>query len=105
LLLLLFFFFGFNNLVSFPWPGFVFCAVGDDARGRGIRLSRKFGHLLCCGLCFLFFSICFFVSCVDVFVWVVKMYAVRECDRDGEWHVFWGFSIHQCWDSLCCGLF
>jgi len=39
---------------------------------------------LCCGLYFLFFSVCFFVSFVDVFVGVVKMYAVRGCDRDGE---------------------
>jgi len=45
---------------------------------------RKFGHLLCCGLYFLFFSVCFFVSFVDVFVGVVKMYTVRGCDRDGE---------------------
>jgi hypothetical protein len=45
---------------------------------------REFGHLLCCGPCFLFFSICFFVSFVYIFVEVVKMYAVRECDCDGE---------------------
>jgi hypothetical protein len=44
----------------------------------------KFGHSLCCGLRFLFFWVCFFASFVDVFVGVVKMYAVRECDRDGQ---------------------
>jgi hypothetical protein len=49
--------------------------------------------------------VCFFVSFVDVLVGVVKMYAVRGCDRDGEWHAFWDFLIDQCWDSLCCGLF
>jgi len=41
LLLLLSFFSGFNNLVSFPCFDFVFCAVGDGARGWGIRLFEK----------------------------------------------------------------
>jgi hypothetical protein len=45
---------------------------------------RKFGHLLCCGLGFLVFLVCFFVSFVYVFVKMVKMYAMRECDHDGE---------------------
>jgi hypothetical protein len=36
-----FFFSCFNNLVSFPFLGFVLCAVGEGAGGRGIRLCEK----------------------------------------------------------------
>jgi hypothetical protein len=36
-----FFFSGFNNSVSFPSLGFGFCAFGEGAGGRGIRLSEK----------------------------------------------------------------
>jgi len=32
---------GFNNLVSFPFLGFVFCVVGEGTGGRGIRSSEK----------------------------------------------------------------
>jgi hypothetical protein len=65
LLLLVFFFFGFNNLIAFPCLDFIFCALVDGAGGCGMRLSEKiwsfvvlwtvflifFGMLLCvfCG--------------------------------------------------------
>ncbi len=39
LLLLALLFFGFNNLVSFPCLGFVFCAIGDGAGGCGIIVT------------------------------------------------------------------
>jgi hypothetical protein len=39
--LLCFFFSGFNNLVSFPCLGFVFCAIGEGVRGCEIRLFEK----------------------------------------------------------------
>ncbi len=67
-------------MVSFPCLGFVFCAVGEGAGGRGIRLSEKVWSFVVLWSVFLVFSVCFFVSFVDVFVGVVKMYAVRECD-------------------------
>jgi hypothetical protein len=104
LLLLALLFSGFNNLVSLPrfW---ILRYWWRCREGAEYVCPRKFGHSLCCGLCFLFFCVCFFASFVDVFVRVVKMYAVRECDRDGKWHAFWHLSIGQCWDSLCHRLF
>jgi hypothetical protein len=84
LLLLALFFSGFNNLVSFPCLGFELCAIGEGAGVRGIRLSEKIWSFVVLWTVFLIFLVCFFAAFVDVFVRVVKMYAVRECDRDGE---------------------
>ncbi len=79
---------GFNNLVSFPCLGLEFCAVGDGVGVRGIRLSEKIWSFVVLWTVFLILLVCFFAASVDVFVQVVKMYAVRECDRDGERHTF-----------------
>jgi 4-amino-4-deoxy-L-arabinose transferase-like glycosyltransferase len=85
---LLLLFYGFNNLVSFPCLGFVFCAIGDGAGVRGIRLSEKIWSFVVLWTVFLIFLVCFLAAFVDIFVRVVKMYAVRECDREGERHNF-----------------
>jgi hypothetical protein len=84
LLLLAFFFLVLITWYLFHASVLYFAPLVTVREGAECVCSRKFGHLLCCGLCFLFFSVCFFASFVDVFVGVVKMYAVRGCDRDGE---------------------
>jgi hypothetical protein len=63
---LLLLFSGFNNLVSFPCPGFEFCAIGDGARVRGIRLSEKIWLFVVLWTVFLIFLVCFFAAFVDV---------------------------------------
>jgi hypothetical protein len=55
LLLLALLFSGFNNLVSFPCLGFEFCAIGDGAGGRGIRLSEKIWSFVVLWTVFLIF--------------------------------------------------
>jgi hypothetical protein len=60
------FFSGFNNLVSFPCFGFVFCAIGDGAGGRGIRLSEKIWSFVVLWTVFLiFFGMLLCVFCGD----------------------------------------
>jgi len=84
LLLLAFFFLVLITWYLFHASVLYFALLVTVREGAEYVCPRKFGYLLCCGLYFLFFSVCFFVSFVDVFVGVVKMYAVRGCDRDGE---------------------
>ncbi len=86
---LLFFFSSFNDLVSFPCLGFVFCAIGDSVVGRGIRLSDKIWSFFCCGL----------FCCMESKEWIFKiltaeMLLASSCLNNGS--VLW-----PCYNDSC----
>jgi len=65
LLLALLFFSSFNNLVFFPYLGFVFWAIGDDAKGCGIHFSEKIWSFVVLWIGFLvFFGMLLCVFCL-----------------------------------------